>query len=108
MKTVKNVINVVTAFTIVVGVIEATEANAQAPSDLRIRGRCVITEPGHEAVWFDIMLGEQVEPLKIVEIDSFGNEIVTNVKLFFRFDDTLSARFQTDLPAPLTGHSRVS
>jgi len=97
---------IVLSFTM--GVVGSTFANAQASSDLRLQGRCVLTDQGHEAVWFDIKLGEQVEPLKFIEIDSFGNEIVTKVKLFFRFDDILAASFRTDLPAPLNGQATVT
>jgi hypothetical protein len=44
----------------------------------------------------------------MIEIDEFGNEIVTAINVGMFFGDALGARFMTDLPVPLKADAGLS
>ncbi len=81
----------------------AASATAQA-GDVKFQGSCSSKAEGAEAQSFDLDLSpSQKLTLKVVEIDGFGNEVVTNVLVSFPLSSLLAVRFSTDVPAPFTG-----
>ncbi len=79
----------------------ATSAEARSP---HFTGSCQSSAEGGDALPFDLEItpGQSLS-LPIVERDSFGNEVVTNVLVSFPLSSLLAVRFSTDLATPLNG-----
>ena len=79
-------------------------ASAAQGGTVKFQGSCLSNVEEAEAQTFDLEISPaQKLALPIVEIDGFGNEVVTNVLVSFPISSLLAVRFSTDLPAPFNG-----